>query len=67
MADRGAVEEEEFVANLNETLFYWLAYHLPRRVVYWVIVRAGAKATTVDYRSRTPDEVGILDLMRAWE
>jgi len=48
-------------------MMQWIAYRLPRRVIYWAIVRAGAKATTVDYLDRSPDEVGILDLMKAWQ
>ena len=48
-------------------MFKWLAYRLPKQVIYWAIVRAGAKATTKDYPNRSPNEVGIIDLMKAWE
>jgi len=48
-----------------DKLMEWLSYRMPMRLLYWCVVRAGAYATTQVYTSRTPYEVGIIDLMDA--
>lgn len=50
-----------------ERLTIWLAWHLPRRLLYWAYIRAIAQVTTGPYRDRTPDDVTLLEALRALE
>ena len=51
----------------SERIWMWLAWHLPRRLVYFAVCRAGAWATTRgEGVHNTPDEVGILERMWRW-
>lgn len=43
-----------------------IAWLLPRKVVYWVLIRGYAGATQV-YNDRTPDEITFTLMMRCWE
>jgi len=37
--------------------YRWIAYILPRKVLYWCVIRAWALATTEKYTKKTPYEV----------
>lgn len=52
---------------MKEKIWEYLAWKLPRRLVYWCAIRLAAAATTGRYSSRTPDEVSVLDALDAWE
>ncbi len=62
------------IRNLNElkawwcvTLPQWIAWKLPRRVVYFAYIRLHAAATTGRFSNRTPDEVTWSEAVKAWE
>ena len=44
----------------------WIAYKLPREIVYYCLIRAGAEATTTVYADKCPDEVSIMALLDSW-
>lgn len=42
-----------------------LVWWLPRRLVYWCSIRLMAHATSA-YPDRTPDQITLLDALKAW-
>jgi hypothetical protein len=44
----------------------WIVWHLPKWMIYWAVVRAGAHATTGKYGNEHPDTVSIFDIMQRW-
>ncbi len=51
---------------MKNTISRTIAWLLPRHLVYWVMIRAYAKATQV-YSDKTPDEITFEMMMRQWE
>ena len=51
---------------MRETLYRWIAQHLPRRVVYHAVIRAAAFATTGKYGSTVVPEVTAMDVIYRW-
>jgi hypothetical protein len=51
-------------AKIAQTVTMWLAWHMPRYLRMWVVVRAFADATTTSDATETPDEVGYSKVMR---
>lgn len=51
----------------KESLPRWIAYLLPKRVVYWAMIRAGAYATDGKYGSTVVPEVTLVDVLERWE
>lgn len=45
----------------------WLAWQLPRCVVYWCAVRLGAAATTGAHSSQVVPELSFMDALQRWE
>jgi len=45
----------------------WLAYHLPRRVVYWASIRLMAHATTDEWSGQVAPELYAMDALKRWE
>lgn len=45
-------------------MYKWIADHLPKMVMYWVIIRVWAKLTTTKYTDETPDEVTIWNALK---
>ena len=52
---------------MKNLLIEWVAFRLPRRVLYWAVVRAWAIATTTVYQDRTPDEVKWYQVLEVLE
>lgn len=44
----------------------WVAWHLPRRLVTWAVIRCFAHATTGEYGTTEPDSLRYGELMRRW-
>ncbi len=40
-----------------------IAYILPDRVLYWVVIRVWARLTTTKFTERTPEEVTLWDAL----
>ena len=50
-----------------ESVFMWLAWHLPHVLVRWCFIRVAAHATTGQWREQCPDDVSIMDAAGRWE
>lgn len=51
---------------LLERLLMWFAWKLPRRLVYWTVVRATVHATTGPYSSVIAPDVRAQDVLERW-
>lgn len=49
----------------RENIEGWIAWHLPKRIVLHVIVRAFVKATH-DYPTKDVDRIGYTELYNSW-
>lgn len=45
----------------------WLAWRLPRRVVYWAMIRGAAHATTGPWGHEETPGVTITELLQRWD
>ena len=45
----------------------WLAYRLPRRVVYWVLIRVGAEVTTGQHGNTIVPELTFMDALERFD
>jgi hypothetical protein len=52
---------------MRERLWMWVAWRLPRRLVYWASIRLMSTATCGAYSDRTPTEVNIMEALHAWD
>ena len=50
-----------------EKFYQWLAFKLPRRLVYHCAIRLGANATVGKYSSQVVHELNFLDALERWE
>lgn len=57
----------ERVRRMRERSLMWLAWHLPRPLVYWCAIRLGANATTGAYSSQVVPELHFTDALQRWE
>ncbi len=51
---------------MKERLLTWIAWHLPKSLVYWATIRAGAHASTGKYSDQIVPEMTYLDVLRRW-
>jgi len=52
---------------MTEKTVIWIAWHLPRSLVYWCAIRFGVHATTGKYGSQIVPELYFTDAMKRWE
>jgi hypothetical protein len=52
---------------MTERIAIWIAYHLPRRVVYWATIRLGAHATTGPYSKTVVPALTVVDALQRWD
>lgn len=45
----------------------WIAWHLPRWLVYWAAIRLMAHATTGQYGSTDPSSLSVMTALKRWE
>ena len=45
----------------------WIAYHLPRKLIYWCLERVIVFSTTGKYSKTKTDELNIVDAMKRWQ
>ena len=50
-----------------ERVKIWIAWHLPKWLVYWAAIRVGANATTGDYSSTETPTLTFMDALKRWE
>jgi hypothetical protein len=53
--------------NTRDKIAQKIAYLLPKRVVYWVLIRAGAYASTGKYFTQIIPELTIMDTIQRWD
>lgn len=49
-----------------ERFWGWVAWRLPRRLVYWAAIRLGAEATTGQYSNQIVPELRFVDAIERW-
>ena len=52
---------------MKEKILMWLAWKLPRSLVYWAVIRVLAHATTGGYGNTVVPELTVADALRRWE
>ena len=45
----------------------WIAWRLPKKVVYWAAIRLIAYATSGRYGNTVVPELGAMDALKRWE
>ena len=45
----------------------WIAYRLPKRVVYWALIRAGAKVTTGEFANTVVPDLSFVEALKRYE
>jgi hypothetical protein len=56
-----------FVTAKGYKFWSWLAWRLPKRLVYWAAIRLIANATQGKYSNQVVPELKILDALERWE
>jgi len=51
---------------MKEKLLFWIAWKMPRSIVYFCAVRVGAYATTHEYSSQVVSELLFIDVLKRW-
>ncbi len=49
------------------TFSQWLSYCLPRKLVYWAMIRAGAEATTELYEDTIVSELAFMEALKRFK
>lgn len=66
--EEGADEEDrkEEVEAMKERIYIWLAWHMPRRLVYWCAIRLASRATMPPYEKQVVPELKVMDALNRW-
>lgn len=51
---------------MREKFWTWLAWKMPRRLVYWCSIRLGAHATTGEFGNTVVPELTFVDALERW-
>jgi hypothetical protein len=51
---------------MRKKFWSWLAYKLPRPLVYWAAIRLMAAATTGQYSSQVVPELTAMEALKRW-
>lgn len=52
--------------NWSESVWFWLAHKLPRRLVYFAAIRLGAEVTTGRWGNTVVPELRFMDAIKRW-
>ena len=52
---------------LKEKFMFWLAWQMPKSLVYFCGIRLGAYATTNQYADTVVPELTLIDALKRWE
>ena len=50
----------------REATLKWIAWHLPRKLVYWCAIRVAAHATTGSYSNQIVTDLRAMDALDRW-
>ena len=51
----------------RDKCWMWLAWRLPKRLVYFAAIRLGAHATGGEYSRQNVPELTVLDAIKRWD
>lgn len=51
---------------MREKLAVWLAWHMPRPLVYWCAIRLMSWATVDKYGDTDPNELKVMTALERW-
>lgn len=49
---------------MKEKIVTWIAWHLPKSIVYWCTIRAGVHASTGEYSNQIVPEMHFTDVLQ---
>ncbi len=52
---------------MTEKIWTWIAWHLPRGLVYWSAMMLGVNATTGEFGSQIVPDLTFMDAIKRWE
>ncbi len=52
---------------MKDTFLCWLAYKLPKKLVYFCVIRVFANATTGKYGKQMVSELTFIEAINRWE
>lgn len=52
---------------MSEKIYIWLAWHLPRGLVYWCAMRLLTNATVGEYSNQVVPDLLAMDALKRWE
>ena len=52
---------------MTEKIWIWIAWHLPRPLVYWCAIRLNAHATAGEYGHQLVPELLVMDALKRWD
>lgn len=52
---------------MKEKLLIWIAYRLPKSIVYWAAIRLMCHGTQGVYSSQVVPELTAMDALKRWE
>ncbi len=52
---------------MKERIATWIAYRLPREVVYWAAIRLLSNATVGPYSSQIVPDLRAMDALQRWK
>ena len=52
---------------MSEKIWIWLAWKLPRSLVYWAAIRLGAHATQNQWENESPPDLLMMDALKRWK
>jgi hypothetical protein len=52
---------------MRENLLMWLAWRMPRGLVYWCVIRVWAAATTGEYGSEEGPAIRVETALKRWD
>jgi len=56
-----------FLARLREKFWFWMAWHIPKKLVYFSAIRLVAFATQGEYGDTIVPELPAMEAVRRWE
>jgi len=50
-----------------DKFWFWIAYKLPRKLVYFAVIRLGAEVTTGEWSNTVVPELSLMDAISRWD
>jgi hypothetical protein len=56
-----------FIAENADSVWRWLAWMLPRKLVYWAAIRLMGHATMGQYGETDPNDLPVMEALHRWD